>query len=141
MDLKGGRDISVTELFEWIASIRDIEGLTLSGGEPTEQMPALLNLLGEVRCKTGLSIILFSGRTLEKILNLSLGNDLATLIDILIDGRYDNTQKHPPGEWPSSANQKIHFFTPRYSLADFYNLPFFETWITEKGEIIESGFI
>jgi len=138
-DPHAGRLIPVNELLHWLCSIKDISGLTLSGGEPTEQIPSLLPLLREVKSRTELSILLFSGRTLEQIASLPEGNTLLSLLDVLIDGLYDPERANPPGIWPSSSSQRIHFLTNRYSIADFSNLPFHETIITENGEIMESG--
>lgn len=65
-----GRNISINILFNWLCSIKGITGITLSGSESTEQIPALLPFLKDVRNKTNLSILIFSGRTLEQILKL-----------------------------------------------------------------------
>ncbi|MFH1562957.1 MAG: 4Fe-4S single cluster domain-containing protein [Nitrospirota bacterium] len=137
---KAGKEIGVNELFEWLSNINGISGLTLSGGEPTEQIPALLPFLKRIREKTTLSVLLFSGRSIEQITSLSGGNKLLSLVDVLIDGRYDPDRANPPGILPSSSNQKIHFLTNRYSMADFSNLPFYEVFISEEGEVIETGY-
>jgi anaerobic ribonucleoside-triphosphate reductase activating protein len=126
-------------LIKRLASIEDIEGLSISGGEPTEQTPALLRLLSLVREETDLSLILFSGRTLYEILLLPGGAELISLIDVLVDGPYDRNRINQPGVWPSSSNQKIHFFSSRYSLKDFQDLPILEAIVTEGGEVIRSG--
>jgi anaerobic ribonucleoside-triphosphate reductase activating protein len=134
-----GRLIPVNELLHWLCSIKGISGLTLSGGEPTEQIPSLIPFLREVRKRTDLSILLFSGRTIEQIASLPEGNTLLSLLDVLIDGPYNPERANPPGTWPSSSNQRIHFLTDRYSVADFSDLPFHEIVITDKGELMESG--
>lgn len=134
-----GTDIEINELFQWLVSLKGIADITLSGGEPTEQIPALLPFLELVRKETNLSILLFSGRYIGQILSLPGGERLISLLDVLIDGPYDHRQANPPGVWPSSANQKMHFLTGRYTMEDFTNLPCHEIIILEDGKIIKSG--
>lgn len=136
-----GRTIPINILFNWLCSIKGITGITLSGGEPTEQIPALLPFLKDVRNKTSLSTLIFSGRTLEQILKLQGGDTLISLMDVLIDGHYDPEKANPPSVWPPSSNQRIHFITGRYSKTDFSNLSFYEAFITPRGEVIESGIL
>ena len=136
-----GIDISINELYRWFVSISGITGVTLSGGEPTEQIPAILPLLLQIRNATDLSTLLFSGRTIEEIRSLPEGNRLVSLLDVLIDGAYEPEMKNLPGSWPSTANQRIHLLTKRYTLNDFSQLPSQEVIITEKGDIIESGIL
>ena len=138
-DTEGETNSKVNELFQWLVSIHDVSGVTLSGGEPTEQIPALITFLTRIKQRTDLSILLFSGRTLEDIIALTGGKRLISFIDVLIDGKYDHKQANPPGIWPSSANQKIHFLTKRYTIKDFTNLPMSEVIIQEDGEVVESG--
>ncbi len=54
---------------QWIESAKSIHGvvgLTLLGGEPTEQAPALVSLVQQVR-SLGLEILLFTGKTWEDL--------------------------------------------------------------------------
>ena len=120
-------------------SQKEIFGISLSGGEPTEQIPALLPFLEKVRSGTGLSILLFSGRYLDQILSLPGGKRLITLLDVLIDGPYIHKLANPPGVWPASKNQHILMLTERYNAEAFSSLPVSEIIVTEKGDIIQSG--
>ncbi|MEW6418558.1 MAG: 4Fe-4S single cluster domain-containing protein [Nitrospirota bacterium] len=140
-DIKGGNKIAVKDILKWLISLKDIEGISISGGEPTSQMPALLTLLKAVRKKTCLSVLVFSGYTIRKIQSMPGGNELISLTDVLLDGPYDPEQSNPPGVWPSSKNQKMHFLTRRYSISDFSNLPICEVIITQKGEVLQSGLL
>jgi anaerobic ribonucleoside-triphosphate reductase activating protein len=136
-----GRDVLSKILFKWLCSIKGITGITLSGGEPTEQIPALLPFLKDVRNKTNLSTLIFSGRTLEQILELQGGDTLISLTDVLIDGHYDLEKANPLSVWPPSSNQRIHFLTNRYSETNFSGLPFYEAFINPSGEVVESGIL
>jgi anaerobic ribonucleoside-triphosphate reductase activating protein len=138
-DFKGGRDAPVEELIEWAVSIEGIEGISISGGEPTEQLQPLNRFLTAIKEKTDLSVLMFSGRTEKDIFKLSGGRELMAAIDILIEGLYSRELSNPPGIWPSSKNQKIRVLSKRYNKDDFFNLPETEIIITEQGEVIESG--
>jgi anaerobic ribonucleoside-triphosphate reductase activating protein len=131
--------MSVSGLIDWIFSIECIDGITISGGEPTDQMPSLISLLHDIRYLSDLSVILFSGRTMREIECMHRGRELLSLIDVLIDGPYDLTKANPPGVWPASANQNICLLTGRYSPRDFAGIPPFEVFIGRKGGIVVSG--
>lgn len=99
-----------------LANVQGIEGVTLSGGDPFDQhKPALLALLTRVR-ESGRSVMCYTGRTLEQLTNAhdgAMNRAILANVDILVDGPYvENLNK---GElWRGSANQRIHFLTPRY---------------------------
>ena len=70
--IEGGQSIAVAEFFDLIDSqAGEIEGLTVSGGEPLQQLEALTQLLRLVREHTELSVLLFTGLRLEEILRLN----------------------------------------------------------------------
>lgn len=138
-DQGGGMKVRVGELVRWIISAKGIEGISISGGEPTDQLAALNLLLTDIREKTDLSILLFSGRSLQEIFQMPEGNKLISMIDVLVDGPYDPGRANPSGTWPSSANQKIHLLTTRYTMTDFSGLPDMEVQIVENGDIIKTG--
>jgi len=131
--------MTVSWLIDWIFSMEGIDGITISGGEPTDQMPSLISLLQRVRRLSGLSVILFSGRTMNEIRSVPGGQELLSLTDVLIVGPYDPSKANPPGAWPASVNQNICLLTGRYSLGDFDGIPHFEVFIDKRGGIIASG--
>ena len=71
----------------------NIEGITLSGGEPLEYPEALVSLLEKVNGK--LTKILYSGYTLEEIIKDERKSKVLKLVDLAIVGRYDKKQPHP----------------------------------------------
>lgn len=89
-------------------------GITFTGGDPLEQPESLLHLLikinDELLDKLPDGIIIFTGYTLQEIINLPDDSALKCLdyIDLLIDGRFDESKKidkNLSGSW----NQKFHF--------------------------------
>src|SRR5262249_40368896 len=62
--LAGGGGAPAAELFARLVALGgSVQGLTVSGGEPLQQRPALLALLRRVRRETNLSVLVFTGFT------------------------------------------------------------------------------
>jgi anaerobic ribonucleoside-triphosphate reductase activating protein len=127
----------IEEIFQMIISVKGIEGLSISGGEPFLQSNALLELATMIKKKTNLSILIFSGFNLEELKNVKTSNKILKLTDILIAGKYDENCKIN-NSLLSSSNQKIHFFSNRYSINDM-NSSDMEIIIDNQGNLILSG--
>ena len=133
----GGRETTVDEIAAQLAATRDIEGLSLSGGEPLQQAPAAAALLDAARA-LGLSTLAFSGYTLDEIRELPSGPDVLAQLDVLIDGRYVAGDRLATG-LRGSANQRIHLLTSRYQLADVEATPVAEIRIARDGNVVLTG--
>lgn len=107
--------LSVSRLADVFWQIEDTEGITISGGEPFLQAGSLLRLVQEIRKKRDYGVIVYTGFTLEELLNKNDRDIHAFLaaIDILIDGPY---QKDLDDGIPyrGSSNQTIHMLSRRY---------------------------
>jgi anaerobic ribonucleoside-triphosphate reductase activating protein len=118
--LRGFR-LDVSEVLEWFAKASHehrIEGLTISGGEPMEQAPAVLELLRRLKAAhPGMTIGLFSGYT-ERELPKSLWRAIQAHLHFAVLGRY-NARRRSRDPLVTSTNQVLHLYTPRYSMADF----------------------
>jgi len=111
----------------------NVDGLTLSGGEPFQQ-PAFSRALLEGARGLGLSTLVFSGYTLDELPDRSL----LPFIDVLVDGRYVSTERLGEG-LRGSANQRIHLLTSRHTLADVTATPPTELRILPTGEVVLTG--
>lgn len=113
-DESGGMEMAIQDILVRIATSPEIEGLTFTGGEPFLQAQALLPLATAIKTK-GLSLVCYSGYTLEEILSKQVpyGPELLETVDILIDGRYEEKERVPL-LWRGSRNQQVHFLTARY---------------------------
>ena len=84
-------------------------GLSLSGGDPLHpnNLDALLDLLQQVKTHTqGKDIWCWTGYTLN---NLSPGQQkVVELVDVLIDGPFEQDLADPSLKWRGSSNQIIH---------------------------------
>jgi anaerobic ribonucleoside-triphosphate reductase activating protein len=115
-DPHGGEAVEVEALAHRITSLPAVDGLTLSGGEPFAQAAALVRLADLVRAARPLSLMAFSGYTLEWLRRRGSPAQRALLdrLDILIDGPY-RADLHADLRWRGSSNQRIHYLTPRHA--------------------------
>lgn len=118
------RMIRVGEIAERILSVSGIEGVTYSGGEPMAQAEGLFHLSSVLKAR-GLTVVCYSGYTLgelEKLQNPWIAR-LLSILDVLIDGRYDQDQRASL-RWRGSSNQYVHFLTEMYEhLSDHSSKP------------------
>ena len=109
-DFNGGFDCDTDKILAAIDENPLLDGVTFSGGEPACQPEGFLTLAKEIH-KRGLNIIMYSGYTYEELLKLGETDgalaDLMDNIDILIDGRYDHTQRDLTLLFRGSKNQRI----------------------------------
>lgn len=107
--LSGGYERDVGELAEEILLIPEIEGITISGGEPFLQSQALYELLQDIKRKRDLGVIVYTGYSFSEISK----DPLVELCDALIDGEY--VKEMDDGlSLRGSKNQKLIFLTDRY---------------------------
>ncbi|GAA4840321.1 4Fe-4S single cluster domain-containing protein [Paenibacillus vulneris] len=113
--LDGGTRMTLETVLECIP--QDIEGVTISGGEPFLQQEGLLELVKYIRSRH-LSVVLFTGFTMKELRQMPLATDILQHVDVLIDGRFDESV--PSSELTAgSYNQTIHLLSERYILEDF----------------------
>lgn len=108
--------VEVNDLIDWTLSRKDLEGVTISGGEPLLQAGPLAEYLEGVS-EAGLSVILYTGYTLGEILKSGSREQKRCLrfTDLLIDGPFEKNKILPFG-LRGSSNQQFHFLSDRYTL-------------------------
>jgi anaerobic ribonucleoside-triphosphate reductase activating protein len=95
-----------------------VEGITLLGGEPTDQSAALSQLLPAVR-QLGLTVMLYTGYTFETLQRPGSGKEILDLLqwlDILVEGNYIQNLDFPGTLWRGSLNQRILLLSHRYDV-------------------------
>src|SRR5688572_14835363 len=122
LPFSGGTPRAVADVLAEVEVARDldgVEGVTLLGGEPLAHAAGAAALARGARA-LGLSVMVFSGYTLEEARALSDPDvaDLLALTDILVDGPYVRELPDTARRWIGSANQRIHFLTDRYRADD-----------------------
>ncbi|MFH1137139.1 MAG: 4Fe-4S single cluster domain-containing protein [Pseudomonadota bacterium] len=108
-----GRPIPTGKLARRVAALAlPLDGLTLSGGEPLDQGPAVSEFLMEVKAlKPGWNIMLYSGFSREEIRRTAAGPAVLDWVDLLVDGPYDR-DRPAANPWAGSGNQGLHALTP-----------------------------
>lgn len=116
----GRRRIAITTLIDDVAPWLDrADGITISGGEPFDQWPALAELLRALRQRGSGDILVYSGYDFADV--RSRLAEAPGLIDALISGPY---RQDLPQTLPlrGSDNQRLHRLTPlghlRYAALD-----------------------
>ena len=91
---------------------KDIEGVTILGGEPFDQYQETLQLVKLIQ-SNGLSVMLYTGYELEFIKSKGFG-EILDYVDILIPGEYNEKKRNTNLQWRGSENQSILFLSERY---------------------------
>lgn len=112
----GGSLVPVDTLAQHILAVHSIEGITLSGGEPFLQAGALAALISQLQARRPLSIMAYTGFTLQELrASGDPGHDaLLKSLDVLVDGPYV-AERATAKRWRGSDNQTVHFLSPRYA--------------------------
>ena len=106
-----GDKISLKDILKRIESNMPlIKGVTFSGGEPLEHIEELSILAKEIK-NLGLNIWCYTGYTFEYIKNEVIRNkeldQLIRYIDVLVDGKYDESKKQESLKYRGSSNQRM----------------------------------
>jgi anaerobic ribonucleoside-triphosphate reductase activating protein len=132
------KELSPIQIFELIKNF-EVDGVTISGGDPLEQEDELLELLmllSTMRLRKG--VILFSGFTRAEISSNFIREKCLSYIDVLIDGRYEKNLK-VDFSLRGSSNQKFYFFSDKISSDELHFDQEIEISSLE-GEISMTGF-
>lgn len=108
-DFIGGYECSIENILAEIDKNPILQGVTFSGGEPLCQPQGFLALAREIK-KRGLNLVVYTGFTYEKLLDMekseqSVG-ELLDLIDYLIDGPFLLPQRDLTLQFKGSRNQR-----------------------------------
>lgn len=111
-DFNGGELFEVEEIFNKIKDDPFLEGVTFSGGDPLEQAEAFSELASMIKeNKPELNIWCWTGYTIEQILENKLHEPgikkLLDLIDVLVDGRFEQNLFVDGLKFRGSKNQRI----------------------------------
>lgn len=132
------KELSPLQLFEIIKNF-EVDGITISGGDPLEQEDELLELLmliSTMRLRKG--VILFSGFTRAEISSNFIREKCLSYIDVLIDGRYEKNLK-VDFSLRGSSNQEFYYFSNKISSDELCFDQEIEISSLE-GEILMTGF-
>lgn len=153
-----GKDIDVVDVYIWLSNLNNIEGITISGGEPMQQAPSLAYLLSLIRAgRPDLSIGMYSGYSVKELsqgkfvwwdpdCNTFIDGDKALWkrvrdnLDFVVAGRFNKQLRVYDKPMCSSSNQTLELLSSFYKLIDF-KPPTVEITISPNGGLISvTGF-
>lgn len=109
-DFNGGFLVPLEDVKKQIAGIRCHDGVTFSGGDPMFQIDAFCELAKYIK-SLGLNIWCYTGFKFETLLKMASKNptlmELLENIDVLVDGKFDLSQKSLNLYYKGSRNQRI----------------------------------
>lgn len=105
-DYQKGFEEETDKILHLIDQVQLQSGITLSGGEPFEQCEALIEIAQYAKQKK-LNVWAYSGYTYDEILADEKKKKLLQCLDVLVDGKFDHTQKHHALKFKGSKNQRI----------------------------------
>jgi len=147
---------TVDQIAERVVSahrVKEIEGVTFSGGEPMQQAPALHELIGTLRQELpDLSFGMYSGYSSRELesgrywtrseisekAKQYLWNALKSQLDFAVLGRYVASRRTAL-PLRTSPNQELRLFTDRYKICEFRPLEV-EVHIQPEGLVQITGF-
>jgi anaerobic ribonucleoside-triphosphate reductase activating protein len=127
---------SVSDLVDWVLA-QSVDGLTISGGEPFQQLAGIIELARTVRL-AGLSVIVLTGFTSTQVRALVEEQDLKECFDVVLAGPY-RTSLHVAASLRGSMNKEYLFFSDVYSQKDFETVPEAEVLIEADGTVLVTG--
>lgn len=104
---------SFIAILSYICGKTDIDGITISGGDPFEQnIEDLLTLIEGLRAIKD-DILVYTGYTWEELKGMLSPEEMEVVkknVSVLIDGRYRDDLNVSDCPLRGSTNQRIHFF-------------------------------
>ena len=107
-DFNGGDLVEIEDVIENLEELEGQTGVTFSGGDPMFQPKACAILAKKIH-KLGMNVWAYTGFTYEEL--IEKGNkdilDFLHEIDVLIDGKFEQSKKSLDLEFRGSSNQRI----------------------------------
>lgn len=133
-----GGDVRTVERTATVALGRDdLDGVTLTGGEPLQQPEAVAEFCARIR-PAGLGIIVLTGFTRREIEDVPARRAAVAAADMVVAGRY-NAALRTAGGLRGSANKDYWALTGRYSAADLRAVPEVEIDLAADGTVTVTG--
>ncbi len=101
------------KILQEIIDKNQVDGITISGGEPFDQKEDLYELVTHIKQKNKqMEILCYTGYEKEQIEQDQINKKILQKIDILIDGKYIDEKNDNKIPLRGSTNQKIYYLTP-----------------------------
>lgn len=110
-----------------------IDGITISGGEPFDQFEALLAIVVQLRKKTKVDILVYTGYSVEDITDQL--QQIKPYIDVLISDPFQR-QSSQTLRLRGSDNQRLHCFTSQA----IEKYAYYQQTVTTKDKVLDVMF-
>ena len=87
--------------------LKEVEGLTVLGGEPFENPLGLLKALRNIKKEVDKSIWIYTGFVFEDLVNIKIAREILEEIEVLVDGEFIEELKDLRLKFRGSSNQRI----------------------------------
>lgn len=134
---RGGTQTDVSSILAEWEQQQGLEGVTLLGGEPFQQLEATEALINGAK-RLGLTVFVYTGYTMDEFSPAMERCFLAS--DIVVTGRYLHTLRDTTLRWRGSSNQEVHFPTGHYRHLEVEEQHEVEVHISETGELEMFGY-
>lgn len=107
---QAGKPLTDKEIDTFIEHINAnplLDGITFSGGDPFYNPEEFLPVIRKFRQRTGLNIWCYTGYTYEELLADPRRSPILDYIDVLVDGKFEQSLYSPYLEFRGSSNQRI----------------------------------
>ena len=132
LDATTGVDVTLSAIEELLAKrVGEVEGITISGGEPTDQ-PEGVARLAAAAWALRLSVVVFTGRSLFECERRAELEPLLRHCDVLVAGPFVAGLRQRSGPLLASANQRVHFLSGRYREEGLGDVPDLELLVGER---------
>ena len=121
-----------------LADPADLEGVTLTGGEPLEQPAAVAAFCAEVKARSELGVIVLTGFTRREIETEPTRAAAVADADLVIAGRYNERLRLARG-LRGSSNKEYWTRTDRYRPSDLSAVPELEITIADDATMTFTG--
>lgn len=121
-----------------LAAGADLDGVTLTGGEPLEQPAAAAAFCAGIRARSGLGVIVLTGFTRREIEADPARAAAVADADLVVAGRY-NRRLHLARGLRGSSNKEYWQRTGRYRAEQMSDVPELEITIEDDATLVFSG--
>lgn len=110
LNYNSGEDFSIDEIIKMLEKNEKITNkrVTFSGGDPFFQAKGFAELAKQLK-QRDYNIWCYTGYTIEEIINSQNEDflDLLAYVDVLVDGKFDNTLLKNAPKYAGSSNQRV----------------------------------
>lgn len=131
-----GFDKDIKSIVNEILNDSELDGVTITGGEPLDQYDSVYELCSELFA--WIPIFITTGYTIEQIWD-NKKHSILDKIDMICAGPFEQNNIYS-GEWKGSSNQVISYFTVRGGKQGRMPVVLREFHVGIDGNAIETGF-